>query len=99
MEIFFLLLAAVGIGGFFYILTRMKTLDIDNDGDVDLDDAREVVEEFQEVTEIIAAEVVDFTAMTKAQIEAWAKENLGVDLDRRKTKANMIEEVESQLNQ
>ena len=65
MEIFFLLLAAVGIGGFFYTLTRMKTLDIDNDGDVDLDDAREVVEEFQEVTEIIAAEVVDFTAMTK----------------------------------
>lgn len=97
MDIFFILLALVGIGGFFYILSRMKTLDIDNDGDVDLDDAKEVVEEFQEVAEEVVAEVIDFTTMTKAQIEAWAKENLGVDLDRRKTKASMIAEVESQL--
>ena len=97
MDIFFLVLAIIGVGGFFYILSRMKTLDIDNDGDVDLDDAKEVVEEFQEVTEEVVAEVTDFTTMTKAQIEAWAKENLGVDLDRRKTKASMIAEVESQL--
>ena len=97
MDIFFLVLAIIGVGGFFYILSRMKTLDIDNDGDVDLDDAKEVVEEFQEVTEEVVAEVTDFTTMTKAQIEAWAKENLGVDLGRRKTKASMIAEVESQL--
>ena len=56
-----------------------------------------VVEEVEEIVEEAVEEFLDFTTMTKAQIEAWAKENLGIDLDRRKTKAKMIAEVESQL--
>lgn len=31
--------------------------------------------------------------MTKAQLEAYGKEEFGVDLDRRKTKAKMIEDL------
>ena len=80
------LLLAIAITGLVYYITR-PDFDIDGDGDVDLDDVKEAVEE-----------VVDFASMTKLQIEEWAKENLGIDLDRRKTKANLIEEVESQLN-
>ena len=34
-------------------------------------------------------------AMTKVELEEFAKESFGVDLDRRKTKANMIVELKS----
>lgn len=40
-------------------------------------------------------EEVDLSKMTKTQIEAWARTNLNLELDRRKTKAKMIAEVES----
>ena len=36
---------------------------------------------------------VDLKKMTKAQIEQWARDNLNVELDRRKTKASMISEI------
>ena len=36
---------------------------------------------------------VDFKKMTKAQIEQWARENLNLELDRRKTKGSMISEI------
>src|SRR5210317_2594662 len=97
MESFFILLLLVAIGIDVYIVTRKGGLDIDGDGDVDKDDAIAVVEEVEEIVEEAVEEFLDFTTMTKAQIEAWAKENLGIDLDRRKTKAKMIAEVESQL--
>ena len=40
---------------------------------------------------------VDFTSMTKKQIDMWAEENLGIALDRRQTKAKLIEEVKKNL--
>jgi len=42
-------------------------------------------------------EEVDFTSMTKKQIDMWAEENLGIALDRRQTKAKLIEEVKKNL--
>ena len=35
----------------------------------------------------------DFAAMNKRELEAYALERFGVDLDRRKSKANLIEEI------
>ncbi len=40
---------------------------------------------------------VDFTLMTKKQIDMWAEENLGIQLDRRHTKAKLIEEIKENL--
>jgi hypothetical protein len=40
---------------------------------------------------------VDFNSMTKKQIDMWAEENLGIALDRRHTKAKLIEEIKKNL--
>ena len=40
---------------------------------------------------------VDFQSMTKKQIDEWAEENLGIQLDRRHTKAKLIAEIEKNL--
>jgi len=40
---------------------------------------------------------VDFTSMTKKQIDMWALENLGIQLDRRHTKAKLIAEIQENL--
>ena len=40
---------------------------------------------------------VDFISMTKKQIDQWAEENLGIQLDRRHTKAKLIEEIKENL--
>ena len=40
---------------------------------------------------------VDFESMTKKQIDEWAEENLGIALDRRRTKARLIAEVKENL--
>jgi hypothetical protein len=40
---------------------------------------------------------VDFQSMTKKQIDMWAEENLGIQLDRRHTKAKLIAEVKENL--
>ena len=39
----------------------------------------------------------DFMSMTKKEIDLWAEQNLGVQLDRRHTKAKMIEELTKHL--
>ena len=39
----------------------------------------------------------DFTSMTKKEIDIWADENIGIQLDRRHTKATMIEELQKHL--
>ena len=31
--------------------------------------------------------------MTKAQLETWGKENLGIDIDRRKAKAALVKQL------
>lgn len=95
MDIFFLLLGvAVVVAVVFVFRKSGNTLDVDGDGDVDADDVELAAEMVADAVEEI---VVDLATMTKAQIEAWAKENLDLDLDRRKTKATLIAEVESQL--
>ena len=38
-----------------------------------------------------------FEAMTKKELDIWAEENLGMALDRRKTKSAMIEEIQKNL--
>ena len=40
---------------------------------------------------------VDFQSMTKKQIDMWAEENLGIQLDRRHTKAKLMAEIEKNL--
>ena len=40
---------------------------------------------------------VDFESMTKKEIDMWAEENLGIQLDRRHTKAKLIEEIKENL--
>ena len=39
----------------------------------------------------------NFTSMTKKEIDIWADENIGIQLDRRHTKASMIEELQKHL--
>ena len=40
---------------------------------------------------------VDFQSMTKKEIDMWAEENLGIQLDRRHTKAKLIEEIKENM--
>ena len=39
----------------------------------------------------------DFDSMTKKEIDMWADENLGLTLDRRKTKADLIKQINENL--
>lgn len=50
-----------------------------------------VTEEVSETPE------VNFESMTKKEIDMWAEENLGIQLDRRHTKAKLIEEIKEKL--
>jgi hypothetical protein len=43
------------------------------------------------------AERPDFASMTKKEIDMWAEENLGLSLDRRKTKADLIAQINENL--
>jgi hypothetical protein len=45
----------------------------------------------------VGPDAPDFMSMTKKEIDLWAEENLGVQLDRRHTKAKMIEELTKHL--
>ena len=56
--------------------------------------AGETVSTTEESTELPE---VDFESMTKKQIDEWAEENLGIQLDRRHTKAKLIAEVKENL--
>ena len=82
MEIFFILLGLVGAGGFLYIITRKGTLDLDNDGDVDLDDA-------VEATEMIVEEIVDLATLTKNELLEYAASR-GVDIPKSWTKGKIV---------
>ena len=42
-------------------------------------------------------ELPDFSKYTKKEIDVWAKKNHKIDLDRRKTKINMINELKTKL--
>lgn len=41
----------------------------------------------------------DFESMTKAQLEAWAKEHIGIDVDRRRKKDFIIETIKTKLKE
>jgi len=47
--------------------------------------------------EDVKAETPDFEAMTKKELDEWAEETLGLALDRRKKKADMIEIIKNNL--
>ena len=56
-----------------------------------------VGEEIQTSVEKVELPEVDFESMTKKQIDMWAEENLGIQLDRRHTKAKLIEEIKENM--
>ena len=56
-----------------------------------------VGETVQTTEEPVVTPEVDFESMTKKQIDMWAEENLGIQLDRRHTKAKLIEEIKENL--
>jgi len=47
--------------------------------------------------EDVKVETPDFEAMTKKELDEWAEETLGLALDRRKKKADMIEIIKKNL--
>jgi len=43
------------------------------------------------------ADDINFEAMTKLELEAWAREELDIELDRRKSKSKLISEIKENL--
>ena len=56
-----------------------------------------VGEKIQTSVEKVELPEVNFESMTKKQIDMWADENLGIQLDRRHTKAKLIAEIKENL--
>jgi hypothetical protein len=56
-----------------------------------------VGEKIQTSEEKVELPEVNFESMTKKQIDMWAEENLGIQLDRRHTKAKLIEEIKENM--
>jgi hypothetical protein len=86
MDIFFMVLALIAFGGFFYVITRKGTLDIDGDGDVDADDA-------VAAAEMVVEEIVDLANMTKNELLAYAKSQ-GVDIPKSWSKSKILARLE-----
>ena len=77
-----------------------STLDIDEDVDPDLhehEDGTKHSHEGGDKPHTHDEELPDFTKMTKKALDEWA-ESQGIMLDRRKTKAHMLEELKGKLN-
>ena len=53
----------------------------------------DVLESFEEPNH----DLPDFDNMTKLEIDIWARNNLGIDLDRRRTKKYMIDQIHKHL--
>ena len=97
MEII-IVIALVLVGGAIWWYNKdAKSLDIDSDGDVDIDDAKKAVDN---VVEGVKADVkklpslAKLKAQTKAQLEELGRE-FGVELDKRKTKDKMIADLKA----
>lgn len=57
-----------------------------------------VFEEQEIVVEVEqTVETPDFETMTKAQLEMWARENIGIELDRRLVKADLIAQIRENI--
>ena len=77
-----------------------STLDINEDVDPDLhehEDGTKHSHEGGDKPHTHDEELPDFTKMTKKALDEWA-ESQGIMLDRRKTKAHMLEELKGKLN-
>jgi hypothetical protein len=76
-----------------------STLDIDEDVDPDLHEHEDgtVHSHSHDGEHTHDEELPDFTKMTKKALDEWA-ESQGIMLDRRKTKAHMLEELKGKLN-
>ena len=76
-----------------------STLDIDEDADPDLHEHEDgtVHSHSHDGEHIHDEELPDFKKMTKKALDEWA-ESQGIILDRRKTKAHMLEELKGKLN-
>jgi predicted DsbA family dithiol-disulfide isomerase len=87
---------------------KKEMLDLNKDGKVDLDDAKVAVEKVEEIVdaaeevadkvEDLAAKYGKLSSKTKARLEEIGRE-LGVELDRRKTKVNMISDLEEVIKE
>jgi len=103
-----IVLGVVLLGAVFYYNRKSDSLDIDNDGDIDKDDAKAAFKNAEKGAKEDIAEAVEkvkkalptkskLTAMKKAEIEKVGKD-FGIDLDRRKTKVNMIKDLQKHAN-
>lgn len=86
MDILFILIGLIGVGGFIYAFTRKDALDIDGDGDVDVDDAIAA-------SERVVEEIVDLTTMTKNELLEYAASE-GVDIPKSWNKSKIIARLE-----
>ena len=86
MDIFFMVLALIAFVGFFYVITRKGTLDIDGDGDVDADDA-------VAAAEMVVEEIVDLANMTKNELLEYAASK-DIEIPKSWNKAKILAKLE-----
>ena len=61
--------------------------------------ANEAVKDLETYDPVVEVEQPDFNKMTKAELETWAKETLGLDVDRRRKKDFIIETIKTKLKE
>jgi hypothetical protein len=96
-----LVIVAIVVIGIILSPNKKEVLDVNKDGKVDLDDVQEALEKAEEIVETaedLVAKYGNLASKTKAKLEEIGRE-LGVELDRRKTKANMISELEEVIKE
>jgi len=102
-----IVLGIVGLVAMWYYSGKPKNLDVDQDGDVDINDAEKIVKDTAKGIKKDAKKVVQevksklptkskLAAMKKADLENLGKE-FGIDLDKRKTKDNMIKDLQKHV--
>lgn len=69
---------------------------VDDSTDKVIEEVKEIVEEVKEDVKELKADLAEAGQMTKAQLEEYARK-FGVELDRRMTKANMLNEFKKHL--
>ena len=98
--ILFIIVVVVLGGALWYFNRDSGSLDIDQDGDVDVQDLKVAVEKTVEgVKEEVKKRLPTkskLSAMKKAELEELGRE-FGVELDKRKTKDNMIAELQKEV--